>query len=144
MVIAKTEFWSSKNIYPSFFFIYFMSILFFFHCKRHIQTMLHDYLNCATITTLHYTAKTTCGNCTYIAVILLISYEILNATLNRIQCKANTTHTHTHTRTMPTHARDSKSFPYSKLPTWCASVSSFKSIGSTIYQVIVLWPIQRY
>ena len=93
-----------------------MSILFFFHCKQHIQTMLHDYLNCATITTLHYTAKTTCGNCTYIAVILLISYEILHV-LRYTVYSAKLTHTHTHTRTTPTHARDSKSFPYSKLPT---------------------------
>ena len=35
------------------------------------NTTLHDYLSCATITTLHYTAKPTYRNCTYIAVILL-------------------------------------------------------------------------
>ena len=35
------------------------------------NTTLHDYLNCATIATLHCIAKPTYGDCTYIAVILL-------------------------------------------------------------------------
>ena len=62
--------------YFYFLFIFFFDCFFFFYnyllqTTHTDKTTLHDYLNCATITTLHYTAKTTCGNCTYIAVILL-------------------------------------------------------------------------
>ena len=46
--------------------------LFLFIATTHTDnTTLHDYLSYVTITTLHYTAKPTYRNCTYIAVILL-------------------------------------------------------------------------
>ena len=51
----------------------FSLFLFFFIATTHTDNTatLHDYLSYATITTLHYTAKPTYRNCTYIAVILL-------------------------------------------------------------------------
>ena len=50
----------------------FFLFFFLFIATTHTDnTTLHDYLSYATITTLHYTAKPTYRNCTYIAVILL-------------------------------------------------------------------------
>ena len=51
---------------------HFIFHFFLFIATTHTDnTTLDDYLSCATITKLHYTAKPTYRNCTYIAVILL-------------------------------------------------------------------------
>ena len=55
-----------------FFFVFFFENFNLFIATTHTDnTTLHDYLSGATITTLHYPAKPTYRNCTYIAVILL-------------------------------------------------------------------------
>ena len=56
-------------LFTSFFF--FENFNLFIATTHTDNTTLHDYLSCATITTLHYPAKPTYRNCTYIAFILL-------------------------------------------------------------------------